>query len=226
MASVTKEQLEALRRMQSCAISNAIETFDVRPREQGFMSPEVRCMFPDMGGMIGYAVTAVIAAKDPSTSHMNVPRSDWFDEVQKVPEPRVLVMHDLDSPNPVGSFWGEVQSNIHRALGCVGTVTDGGVRDLDEMREAGFLAFAAGVLVSHANIHLVDVSVPVTVGGLKVSPGDIIMGDKHGVISIPEEVAGGIPIAAAAVEARERQIIDLCRSSAFTLERLKALVAG
>ena len=81
MASVTKEQLEALRRMQSCAISNAIETFDVRPREQGFMSPEVRCMFPDMGGMIGYAVTAVIAAKDPYTSHMNVPRSDWFDEV-------------------------------------------------------------------------------------------------------------------------------------------------
>ena len=225
MASVTQEQLEALRQMQSCAISNAIETFDVRPRNQGFMSPKVRCMFPDMGGMIGYAVTGVIAAEEPPTSHMNVTRSDWFDEVLKVPEPRVLVMHDLDSPNPVGSFWGEVQSNIHKALGCVGTVTDGGVRDIDEMREAGFLAFAAEVLVSHANIHLVDVNVPVTVGGLKVSPGDIIMGDKHGVINIPKEVAGSIP-AAAAVEARERQIIDLCRSPQFSLDKLKALVAG
>ena len=226
MASVTQDQLEALRQMQSCAIANAIETFEVRPRNQGFMSPEVRCMFPDMGGMIGYAVTAVIAAKDPPSSHMNVPRPDWFDEVLKIPEPRVLVIHDLDSPNPVGSFWGEVQSNIHKALGCVGTVTDGGVRDVDEMREAGFLAFAAEVLVSHANIHLVDVNVPVTVGGLKVSPGDIIMGDKHGVISIPNEVAGSIPAAAAVVEARERQIIDLCRSPQFSLDKLKALIAG
>ena len=88
-------------------------------------------------------------------------------------------MHDLDYPNPVGSFWGEVQSNIHNRLGCVGTVTDGGVRDLDEMRAAGFFAFASEVLVSHAYVHLVDVSVPVTVGGLTVHPGDIVMGDQH-----------------------------------------------
>ena len=226
MTDVTADQLEALRRMQSCTIANAIETFDIKPRNQGFMSPEVQCVFPEMGGMIGYAVTAVIAASSPPTSRINVPRPDWFDEVLKVPEPRVVVMHDLDSPNPVGSFWGEVQSNIHRRLGCVGTVTDGGVRDVDEMQEVGFHAFSNSVLVSHGYIHIVDVNVPVTVGGLTVSPGDIVMGDQHGVIGIPKEIAAGIPAAAEKVEQRERTIIDLCNSPDFDLDKLKELVSG
>lgn len=226
MTEVTADQLEALRQIQSCAIANAIETFDVRPRNEGFMSPAVGCMFPELGGMIGYAVTGVIAADKPPTSHMNVPRPDWFDAVPEVPEPRVVVMHDLDYPNPVGSFWGEVQSNIHRRLGCVGTVTDGGVRDIDEMRALGFHAFASNVLVSHAYIHVVDVNVPVTVGGLTVSPGDIVMGDKHGVTGIPKEVAADIPAAVNAVEERERRTIDLCNSPDFTLDKLKALVSG
>lgn len=225
MPRVTREQLEALRRMQSCTIANVIETFDIRPRDEGFMSPEVRSMFPEMDGMIGYAVTAVIEAGRPPTPNMNVPRSDWFDEVLKVPEPRVVVMHDLDYPNPVGSFWGEVQTNVHKALGCVGTVTNGGVRDIDEMRDGGFHAFAGSVLVSHGYVHLVDVNVPVTVGGLTVNPGDIIMGDKHGVLNIPEQVAGEIPAAAKAVEERERAIIEHCRSSDFDLDKLKELVS-
>jgi regulator of RNase E activity RraA len=226
MSDVTREQLEALRQMQSCTIANTIETFDIRPRNEGYMSPRIRCMFPESGGMIGYAVTAVIAADKPPTKHMNVPRADWFDEVLRVQGPRVIVMQDLDYPNPTGSFWGEVQSNVHKALGCVGTVTDGGVRDLDEMREAGFFAFASEVLVSHAYIHLVDVNVPVTVGGLTVNSGDIIMGDKHGVISIPKELAAEIPSAARSVEKKERAIIDLCRSPDFTVDKLKAFYPG
>ena len=226
MTDVTAEQLEALRQLSSCTIANAIETFNIKPRSEGFMSPEVMCMFPNLGGMIGYAVTAVIAAEKPPTARMNVPRAEWFDEVLKIPEPRVLVMHDLDYPNPIGSFWGEVQSNVHKTLGCVGTVTDGGVRDLDEMRELGFHAFASSVLVSHAYIHLVDVNVPVTIGGLTVKPGDIVMGDKHGVIGIPREIAADIPEAARKVEERERAIIGLCRSPEFTLDKLKALISS
>ena len=135
------------------------------------------------------------------------------------------VGQDLDYPNVIGSFWGEVQSNIHTRLGCVGTVTDGGVRDLDEMRAKGFNAFATEVLVSHAYVHIVDANVPVTVGGLTVTPGDIIMGDKHGVIGIPKEIAAEIPAAAKAVEARERTIIDLCNSPDFTPDRLKSMLS-
>ena len=107
----------------------------------------------------------------------------------------------------------------------MGTVTDGGVRDLDEMRGVGFFAFASAVLVSHAYIHLVDANVPVTVGGLTVKPGDIIMGDQHGVINVPKEVAADIPAAARTVAERERRIIDLSNSPDFTLERLKELVS-
>ena len=224
MTQVTPDQLETLRQMQSCTIANAIETFEVKPRNEGFMSSEIRCMFPQLGGMIGYAATAVIAADSPPTSNMNVPRPDWFDQVLEIPGPRVVVMHDLDAPNPVGSFWGEVQSNIHSRLGCVGTVTDGGVRDIDEMQELGFHAFASGLLVSHGYIHIVDVNVPVTVGGLKVSPGDIVMGDKHGVLTIPPDIADSIPEAVEKIERKERVIIDLCNSADFDLDRLKELV--
>ena len=223
MSDVTREQLEALRLIPSCAIANAIETFEVRPRNEGFMAPRVRSIFPELGGMIGYAVTAVISAEKAPTARMNVPRPQWFDEIMKVPEPRVVVIQDLDYPNVIGSFWGEVQANIHTRLGCVGTVTDGGVRDLDEMRAKGFNAFATEVLVSHAYVHIVDANVPVTVGGLTVRPGDIVMGDQHGVTGIPKDIAASIPAAVAAVEAKEKTMIDLANSSDFSLEKLKAL---
>ena len=223
MSQLTAKQLEALRNIPTPAVANAIETFNVRPRHEGFMSPEIGSIFPDMGGMIGYAVTAVISAEKPGTSRVNVSRAEWFDEILKIPAPRVIVMHDLDSPTPVGSFWGEVQANIHTRLGCVGTVTDGGVRDLDEMHDKGFNAFAAAVLVSHANIHIVDINVPITVGGLTVNPGDLVLGDQHGVIEIPKELAAEMPAAVARVEAKEKTIIDLCNSPDFTLDKLKAM---
>ena len=226
MSQPTLEQLEAVRNIPTPAVANAIETFDIRPRQEGFMSPEIGSIFPDMGGMIGYAVTAVISAEKPSTSRVNVSRPDWFDEILKIPAPRVIVMHDLDYPSPVGSFWGEVQANIHTRLGCVGTVTDGGVRDLDEMRDKGFNAFAAAVLVSHANIHIVDVNVPITVGGLTVKPGDLVLGDQHGVTEVPKELVAEMPAAVARVEAKERTIIDLCNSPDFTLDKLKGMYPG
>ena len=221
MPNLSPELLEELRQIPTCSVANAVETFDVMPRTDGFMLPAIKSIFPEMGHMIGYAVTGVITADMPPSGNMNVSRLDWVDTILSVPEPRVLVLKDLDCPNVIGSFWGEVQANIHGALGCVGTVTDGGVRDLDEMRELGFNAFATDVLVSHAYVHLIDVGVPVTVGGLKVNMGDIILGDQHGVMSIPHDIAADIPAAVKRVEDREREMISLCQSEDFTVERLK-----
>lgn len=226
MADLSPEQLETLRKIPSCAIANAIETFDVRPRNEGFMSPMVRCIYPDMGHMIGYAVTVVISANQPATPRTSMGRVEYYDELLKIPGPRVVVVQDLDYPNPIGSFWGEVNANVHKALGCVGTVTDGGVRDLDEMQDLGFLAFASEVLVSHAYVHIVDAGVPVNVGGLLVTPGDIIMGDQHGVLNIPPAIAAELPAAVKEVEIREQLTIGLCKSPDFTVEKLKALVRG
>jgi len=114
-----------------------------------------------------------------------------------------------------------VNANIHRALGCVGTVTDSSVRDLDEVREMGFHFFSSCVTVSHAYVHLVEIGIPVKVGGLIVKPGDLILGDKHGVISIPLEIARGVPKAAQLVEDWERPVINYCKSKGFTIEGLK-----
>ena len=213
------EELEALRRWPTCAIANAVELFNIKPRNEGFMDPEIKCVFPDLGPMIGYAVTAVITADSPEGRRVQPP--EWWAEMQKIPAPRVAVIHDIDHP-VVGSFWGEVNGNIHKALGCVGTVTDGSVRDLDEVREAGFHFFSSCITVSHAYVHLVDVGVPVKVGGLVVKPGDLIMGDKHGVISIPLEIARDVPQAAQLVEDWERPVIDFCKSKEFNVEGLKA----
>lgn len=153
---IDSDLLETLRKIPSCSIANAIETFNYQPRNIGFMGPEIKSIFPNMGHMIGYAVTAKIVADAPPSGHMNVARTEWVDEIMKVPAPRVLVLEDLDWPNPIGSFWGEVQANLHRALGAVGTVTNGGVRDLDEMQEVNFFAFASCVLVSHAYVHITE----------------------------------------------------------------------
>jgi regulator of RNase E activity RraA len=118
-----------------------------------------------------------------------------------------------------------VQANLHKALGCVAAVTDGAVRDLDEVQELGFHFFSSCVSVTHAYVHLVDVSIPVKVGGLTVKPGDLIMGDKHGVLSIPPEIARDLPQAAKMIEDWEKNVISYCKSDDFTLEGLKKRVS-
>ncbi|PKB66375.1 MAG: hypothetical protein BZY82_06090 [SAR202 cluster bacterium Io17-Chloro-G3] len=224
MAEVTAVQIKLIGEMQTCAVSNAIEGLNVRSRTEGFMTPDIKSMFPGMGAMAGHAVTAVIKASTPPSENMNFSRVTWVDEILKIPAPRVIVMKDLDHPNVIGSFWGEVQSAIHTALDCVGVVTDGGVRDLDEMQEYGFNAFATTQLVSRANVHLVEANIPITIGGVTVSPGDILLGDKHGVISIPKEVVEDLPAAIAKVEAGEKEIIDVCKSGDFSPKRLKDIL--
>ena len=224
MAEVTAVQIKLIGEMQTGAVSNAIEGLNVRSRTEGFMTPDIKSMFPGMGAMAGHAVTAVIKASTPPSENMNFSRVNWVDEILKIPAPRVIVMKDLDHPNVIGSFWGEVQSAIHTALDCVGVVKDGGVRDLDEMQEYGFNAFATTQLVSRANVHLVEANIPVTIGGVTVSPGDILLGDKHGVISIPKEVVEDLPAAIAKVEAGEKEIIDVCKSRDFSPKRLKDIL--
>jgi regulator of RNase E activity RraA len=215
---LSTKELKALQKWPTPAISNAIELFEIRPRNQGFMLPDIQCRFPDFKPMIGYAVTGIISAN--SSGGHRVPPSDWWAEIQKYPEPRVAVLHDIDNP-VVGSYWGEVNANIHKALGCVGTVTDGSVRDLDEVEALGFGFFSSCITVSHAYVHMIDFGTAVMVGGLRVKPGDLIMGDKHGVISIPHDIAGDVPRAAQLIEDWERNIIDFCKSDGFSVEGLK-----
>ncbi len=218
---LTAEQLDALRGITSPTISNAIETFDVRSRSEGFVDSSIRCIFPNLGAMVGYAVTAKIAARDkPETS---LSYFDMFEAMAGIPKPWIVVIEDLDWPEPIGSYWGEVNGSIYKGMRCVGLVTNGGVRDLDEVEETGFHFFASCILVSHAYVHLEEVGTPVSVGGLTVAPGDLLHGDKHGVVSIPHDIAADIAAASADVEARERPIIDFARSSEMRENVLREL---
>jgi 4-hydroxy-4-methyl-2-oxoglutarate aldolase len=153
-----------------------------------FNLEETRDFMPQMGPMIGYAVTVVI---QPGNKKEALSRPNAWQEYRKylagVPGPKIVVIQDLDKPSVIGSFWGEVSSNAHRALGCIGTITDGAIRDVDEMTSAGFKAIARRLCVSHAYSTPLRWGCEVEVFGCKVEPGRLIHADKHGFLVIPAE---------------------------------------
>jgi len=206
--------VDELRNFSTPSVANGIETFDIRERHEGFMNASVRCMFPDLGTMVAYAATATIRAARPGESK---DRELWA-HVYSLPSPRVVVVQDLDDPCGHGSLWGEVNSNIFQAFGAIGVITNGCVRDLDEMHALGFHAFAGSVGVSHAHVHVESVGVPVTVGGLAVSPGDLLHGDKHGACNVPLEIAAKLPDAIRKLESREKDVIAMFRGPDFKPE--------
>lgn len=210
--------LEALRRYDTPTVCNAIETFEVRSRDEGFASMDIRCMFPDLGVMVGYAATATIRGRGEGASSYGV--EPLVAHVSSVPSPRIVVVQDLDDQRGHGSLWGEVSANLFTALDCLGAVTDGCVRDLTEVHAAGFRFFAAGVGVSHANVRLESAGDPVEIGGLTVRPGDLIHADQHGVLVVPAEIAAEVPAAADRIIEAEQGMIRWMQSPEFTLEGL------
>ncbi len=225
MPRLATEDLEAIRRFDTCAIANAIETFERRLRNEGSTDASIRCIFPDRPTTIGYATTATVrGASPPPVGHTYHDRPDWWTHILSVPPPRIVVVQDMDAPPGAGAFVGEVHVQILQALGCVAYITNGGVRDLPAVSRTDFQLFANHVAVSHAFAHLVSFGEPVEVGGLRVEEGDLLCGDVHGVLSIPDAVTHDLPRALADLRARERQIIDLCHSGDFSLEKLSSLV--
>jgi 4-hydroxy-4-methyl-2-oxoglutarate aldolase len=229
---LTLEQFEALRSLDGCSLANAIEIFKVRLHNEGFVHPpHVHCIFHDLPPMLGYAVTGRIrSATPPIASSLPPPRTlsfahrtDWWDYILTIPAPRVVVLKDVDASPGAGAFMGEVHSAICRALGSVGYVTNGAVRDLDAVRNMGFHFFAGHVSVSHAYVHIVDFGEPVEISGLTVRPGELIHGDRHGVQTIPKSIAVQIPEAAARLREQERLVLDFCQSSDFSLGELRQL---
>jgi 4-hydroxy-4-methyl-2-oxoglutarate aldolase len=152
----------------------------------GFNLEEVRDFMPQMGPMVGFAVTVVIQPSDGAHRQANPGASSEYRRyLASEPGPKIVVVQDLDKPAVYGAFWGEVNANVHRALGCVGTLTDGAIRDLDEMTNAGFKAIASRLSVGHAFSHPIRWGCPVEVFGRRVEPGQLIHADKHGFLAVP-----------------------------------------
>lgn len=218
--------LQELRRLDACTLANAIETFDTRLRNEGFVNHTVRSLFTELAPMVGYAATVKIRGSAPPTvSCEYTDRTDWLDYINSLPSPRVVVIQDVATKPGLCSLIGEVHMSILRAVHCVGVVTNGAVRDIPAAHSAGFHYFAGSVSVSHGYVHIVDFGQPVEIGGLQINSGDLLHGDLHGVQSIPLAVAPRVPEVAARIGAREQTLIDLCRSADFTLEKLRAFLA-
>lgn len=219
--------LEELRRLDSCSVANAIETFAVRLRNTGFADSTVPCIFEDFPPLVGYAATVRIRTSEPPMEGDSYYyRLDWLNHLASVPPPRVLVVEDLDAQPGLGAFVGDVHANILRAMGCVGMVTNGAVRNVEAARALKFQMFARNVSLSHAFAHVFDFGSSVHVGQMQVRPGDLLHGDRHGIQTVPIEIAQKIPAVARRMSGEEREIIEFCQSGAFTLEKLRSDVAA
>jgi regulator of RNase E activity RraA len=221
-APLTAEELNSLAALDTPTVCNALEV--VAPQRRGFgytVRPFVSAR-PKMPAIVGYARTATIRAMHPadrSAEALRAERLAYYRYVAEGPRPTLMVIEDLDPVPGYGAFWGEVQSNLHKGLGCRGVVTNGCVRDIPQCAE-DFQMLAGSVSPSHAFVHLESFGVTVTVHGMTVRPGDLVHADPHGAVVIPIEAAREVPEAAAAIARREAHLIAASRRPDFSYDVL------
>lgn len=222
MSRLTVEQLEALRHIDSPTVSNAIEHFGVRPRVEGYAGWDLRCAFPELGTMLGYAVTCTADSTTASRLDEGGLLRLW-EAVEAAPKPAVIVIKDIGPQRSRSCHMGEVMATTAKALGAVGCVSDGGLRDVVEVRAlGGFQYFCPGFVVSHGNPVICDVNVPVTLGSLTVHPGNLLHGDVNGMLMIPDAIADRLADQAQQVRLAERGVLDFVKRPGLTVERLRA----
>jgi 4-hydroxy-4-methyl-2-oxoglutarate aldolase len=219
--------LALLQTVDTCTVANAIETLNLRMRNEGYIQHSLQCLIPDLPPIAGYAVTGRIRTGAPPIRNLcYYHRSDWWEYMAKMPSPKIMVMADVESAPGTGAFVGEIHAEICRALGCIGYVTNGAVRDIPALRRNNFQCFSGGVCPSHAYGHIVDFGEPVIIGSLRIAPGDILQGDVHGVQTIPPAADGLLAHAVASLREREAELIRVCRSPGFSLEKLTAMLGN
>ncbi len=223
MTTDRRQILARLQTIDSPTLSNAIERYQMRPRTSGYAGYDVRCVYPELGSMVGYAVTCTA---DSTSEEPKRPRGllPLWEALDNAPKPSVLVIRDIGSDRMRSCHLGEVMATTAKALGAVGCVTDGGLRDIAEIREmGGFQLFCSGFTVSHGNPVICEVNVPVELSGLPIKPGDLLHGDINGLLTVPEAVRDSILEEVAAVREAERELLELGRSPDFSLQALKDL---
>ena len=227
-ATVSKEEFEFLRSIDTPTVCNLVEIVTPARRGAGYTVRHLHCPFPDLPPTVGFARTVTIKAKDAfgmgDASYIQR-RLDYLDYVAAEPRPTVMVIEDLDEEPGYGAFWGEVQSNVHQALGCLGTVTNGSVRDIP-MIPPGFQMLAGSIGPSHAYVHMVEYGGEVNVHGMTVRSNDLIHADRHGAVVVPADKIGAMKTALVGLSEREAKIIKAARAPDMTVEKIKAAIKG
>jgi regulator of RNase E activity RraA len=216
--------LEKLKTYDTPTICNALEVLDPARRLTGFTVKPLVCPFPALPPMVGYAKTATSRSThahelDPAKAREQ--RVAYYEYVAAQPLPGIVVIQDLDGADiGFGAFWGEVMSAVHQGLGCLGVVTDGSIRDIDQWAP-GFQALAGSIVPSHAHVHLADFGKEVRVAGMLVRSGDLVHADRHGAVAIPASLAERIPAACDLLARKEAVILEMARASGFTVAKLR-----
>jgi regulator of RNase E activity RraA len=213
--------LEALGRYDTPTICNAMEIVAPERRLIGFTTRPLVCPFPNLPPIVGYARTAT----GLPAAEQRARRMAYYDYVGTGHGPRISVIQDIDGPEAgTGAFWGEVNSAVHKALGCLGVVTDGSIRDIPQWAP-DFQALAGTIGPSHAHVHVSEFAQEIRVAGMTVRSDDLVHADQHGAVVIPHDVAAKLPEAAELCARRETPILDIARSPSFTLEKLREAMA-
>jgi regulator of RNase E activity RraA len=226
-ASLPKSQQDFLRSIDTPTVCNLLEIVAPGRRGFGYTVRHLHCAFPDLPPMVGFAKTATMRAQQKfplgDAGYMNK-RLDYLDYVASAPQPSIAVIQDLDDIVGFGAFWGEVQSNVHKALGCLGTITNGSIRDIPQIAES-FQMLAGSIAPSHAFVHVVDFGIDVDIHGMAVKSGDLVHADRHGAVVVPLETIDPMKAAADGLAAREAKIIEAAKSGEG-VEAIKKAMKG
>ncbi len=221
---LTTDLIDALQALDTPTVCNALEIVAPGRRGYGYTTAPLVCTRPGLPPMVGVARTATIRAAHPSQLQGREARAlndAYYAYMDEGPKPSVVVIQDMDGPQRAyGSWWGEVNSNVHKGLGALGVITDGSVRDLPDIAE-GFQMMADRVGPSHAYVHVVGFGQPVTVAGMRVDSGDLVHADQHGAVVIPWEVAGEVAGAAETIAQQEAVIISAAQQPGFNIDKLR-----
>jgi 4-hydroxy-4-methyl-2-oxoglutarate aldolase len=218
------EFIEYLKGIDTPTLVNAIELLEVRPNRDGFTPLQIRCLFPELGRMCGYAVTAQVETITKSGPFEIDRFLDLYRLVEAAPKPAVVVLQEVGGHPDYAAHCGEVMGTFFTRLGAIGLVSDCGVRDLPEVRRLGFHYFARGSVASHGNYRIVRAGVPVQILGMEVGPGDILHGDENGLITVPAGCEGRLRESVEKVRSKERKVMEFVRGGAFSLDGFKSAV--
>lgn len=213
--------IEYLKTVDSPTLANGIELLKVRARREGFTSIQIRQIFPEMGRMCGYAVTAHVETVTESEPFDLQGFIDLYRAVEQSPKPAVVAFQEIGGHPDYAAHCGEVMSTVFKRLGAIGLVSDCGVRDIPEVRAMGFQYFARGTVVSHANFRIVRTGVPIHICGMVVRTGEIVHADENGVLTIPDGVEDKLPPAVDSVRTREGHLMEWIRSDKFSLDQYR-----
>jgi regulator of RNase E activity RraA len=210
--AVAPADLELLRKYDTPTICNVVELFDLRPRTAGYTDARIQACYPKLPPMVGYAATATFrSASPPRSGNVYSGLSEQVAAFAELPGPPVVVFQDLDDPVASATF-GEVMCSTYKAFGAVGLITSGAGRDLDQVEALQFPCFTGGTICAHGYCHIVQINIPVHVGGVAIHSGDLLHGDRNGVTSIPNEIASAVAHACAEYVAAETVVLDYLKS--------------